>query len=372
MLEPCLLGSPRGARECWERAEPSRTPGEAAGGDQGARVSGGQVQGRTQPAIQEGSAGEREAAGEEDHTLCSFCCAGGAGLSLPSSFKRQAQAGAERSGVTKPALLPPGVGAALSRPPLDWGERKSLTQLERSEFQQALSPSSSNNGKTAKALRLRQPILEAGSSRAERAGIERETVRGKENAEKRRKWERKRESAPGKRRPAGRRVRRPSRARTLDCASWAPEARFGQVLPHQGKTVKPRQPGSSSYIDKTVCLLEPQEVLTRCRLLDLGLPSLQNLRMSRATLHALLDIWISFSVTWLLTLSICKHTIHTFGTWFLVIFPGDPTITVNKNSLPGSIFYGAWNYHTIQVKKSQMKFQGRFYINPDLEIFLSA
>lgn len=75
-------------QECGERGEPSRMRGEDACDDQGARVSGGQVQGRTQPAIQEGSAGEREAAGKEDHTLCSFCCAGGAGFSLPSSFGR--------------------------------------------------------------------------------------------------------------------------------------------------------------------------------------------------------------------------------------------------------------------------------------------
>lgn len=76
-------------QECGELGEPSRMRGEEAGDDQGARVSGGQVQGRTQPAIQEGSAGEREAAGKEDHTLCSFCCAGGAGFSLPSSFGRR-------------------------------------------------------------------------------------------------------------------------------------------------------------------------------------------------------------------------------------------------------------------------------------------
>ncbi|CAO2593126.1 hypothetical protein LEMLEM_LOCUS7121 [Lemmus lemmus] len=85
----CPGGSPRPASRVRELGEPSRMRGEDAGDDQGARVSGGQVQGRTQPAIQEGSAGEREAAGKEDHTLCSFCCAGGAGFSLPSSFGRR-------------------------------------------------------------------------------------------------------------------------------------------------------------------------------------------------------------------------------------------------------------------------------------------
>lgn len=39
--------------------------------------------------------------------------------------------------------------------------------------------------------------------------------------------------APGHRRHTGCQVRRPSRARTLDRASWAPETRLGQILPHQ-------------------------------------------------------------------------------------------------------------------------------------------
>nr|XP_021520117.1 uncharacterized protein LOC110566587 [Meriones unguiculatus] len=45
---------------------------------------------------------------------------------------RQAQAGAER-GVTKQRLPPPGVGVPPASPPLDAGERKSLSLLKRSE-----------------------------------------------------------------------------------------------------------------------------------------------------------------------------------------------------------------------------------------------
>ncbi|XP_052499515.1 zinc finger protein 579-like [Budorcas taxicolor] len=132
---------------------PSRARGEAAGGDQGALVSGGQVQGRTQPAIQEGSAGEREAASEEDHTLCSFCCTGGAGLSLPSSFGRQAQAGAQRRRVTKP---PPaaagGCGAArLPAAPRLWRASK-LSQLQHPRA--STSPQVKGGG-LGEALRLR-------------------------------------------------------------------------------------------------------------------------------------------------------------------------------------------------------------------------
>ncbi|XP_054995646.1 uncharacterized protein LOC129404909 isoform X4 [Sorex araneus] len=60
----------------------------------------------------------------------------------PPSFgdrsPRQAEAGAERRGVTKPGLPPPGVGVALARQPLGSGERKSLSQLQHPELQRAL------------------------------------------------------------------------------------------------------------------------------------------------------------------------------------------------------------------------------------------
>ncbi|KAM9103918.1 uncharacterized protein AAG666_009491 [Megaptera novaeangliae] len=72
---------------------------------------------------------------------------------LTDRSPRQAQAGAERRGVTKPPLLPPGVGAALARPPLDSGERKSLSQLQHPEPQHALSTKAGSRGQRKQAQR---------------------------------------------------------------------------------------------------------------------------------------------------------------------------------------------------------------------------
>ncbi|XP_074211001.1 uncharacterized protein LOC123615189 [Camelus bactrianus] len=83
---------------------------------------------------------------------------------LTDRSPRQAQAGVERRGVTKPPLPPPGVGAAPARPPLDSGERKSLSQLQHPKPQHALS-------------------TEAGSG-GQRKQAERETGRRKENVER--------------------------------------------------------------------------------------------------------------------------------------------------------------------------------------------
>ncbi|XP_054995763.1 uncharacterized protein LOC129404909 isoform X6 [Sorex araneus] len=71
----------------------------------------------------------------------------------PPSFgdrsPRQAEAGAERRGVTKPGLPPPGVGVALARQPLGSGERKSLSQLQHPELQRALRQGLKNGNTSA-------------------------------------------------------------------------------------------------------------------------------------------------------------------------------------------------------------------------------
>ncbi|XP_013368406.1 PREDICTED: translation initiation factor IF-2-like [Chinchilla lanigera] len=117
--------------------------------------------------------------------------------------------------VTKPPLspLPPlRVGAALARPPLDSGERKSLSQLARSELQHALS-----QRQGAESPGSRQIAGDA-EGKARRGG-----EGGRESA-----------SARGAGASTGRRVGAPAQPPpTPDRASWAPEATLATVRPQQ-------------------------------------------------------------------------------------------------------------------------------------------
>ncbi|XP_035875964.1 serine/arginine repetitive matrix protein 2-like [Phyllostomus discolor] len=236
----CPGGSPRWAWDRGECGEPSGTRGKAAGGDQGALVSGGQVQGRTQPAIQEGSAGEREAASEEDHTLCSFCCAGGAGLSLPSSFAGSSRRGAARSDKADAAAAAAAGGGSNSSWPARPSTRENVKVCLSSSIPSLNTPSDKGGSKWPRCIdRVQRQAVEGRQrEQAERETDGKRTRRVTERAEEGR--------APGNRRSAGHRVLGPSPLRTLNC-----------VVGHRKRGSAKSCPTRETTEQKQPCFIKP-------------------------------------------------------------------------------------------------------------------